>query len=68
VTMLGTVTTSVRVGAAVSPPVCPWCSYWHPGVCPKVRVIEFYPDGTVSRVEFHGAEGATVPRQGRLKT
>ena len=36
---------------------CPWCSglggqVYHAGVCPRVRAIEYYPDGTVKRVEF----------------
>ena len=40
-----------------APKPCPWCSGFgvqvhHTGVCPRVRAIEYYPDGTVKRVEF----------------
>lgn len=37
---------------------CPYCSrgdyyvYHYGGVCPKVRAIEYHPDGTVKKVEF----------------
>ena len=37
---------------------CPWCNgigsiTVHGGACPKVKAIEYYPDGvTVKRVEF----------------
>ncbi len=45
---------------AVTPDTaCPYCSspgQWtiHPGVCPKIRAKEYYPNGTLKRVEFHG--------------
>lgn len=36
---------------------CPYCSsesvqVYHTGKCPKVKAIEYHPDGTVKRVEF----------------
>jgi hypothetical protein len=37
---------------------CPWCSGWYQqvyhggGPCPRVKAIEYYPDGLVRRVEF----------------
>lgn len=36
---------------------CGWCSggsgqVYHIGACPRVRSIEYYPDGAVKRVEF----------------
>ena len=31
---------------------CRWCSTWHIGTCPRVKSIEYFPDGTVKRVEF----------------
>lgn len=42
---------------------CPYCSTtaqqtYHSGLCPKVKAIEYYPNGTVKRVEFN-----TVPVQ-----
>ena len=32
---------------------CPYCGNIHDGVCPKVKAIEYHPNGTVKRVEFH---------------
>lgn len=36
---------------------CPYCSdqwskIWHNGVCPKVKSIEYFPDGSIKKVEF----------------
>ena len=38
---------------------CPHCSgggvqVIHNGPCPRVKAIEYFPDGTPKRVEFHG--------------
>jgi len=39
---------------------CPYCSNppWsyisHCGKCPRVKAEEYYPDGTLRRIEFHG--------------
>ena len=40
-------------------PSCPHCSggiteVYHFGACPEVKAIEYFPNGTVKRVEFHG--------------
>ena len=37
---------------------CPYCSsdnclVYHSGKCPKVKSIEYYPDGTIKKVEFN---------------
>ena len=33
---------------------CGHCGLWHEGrVCPRVKAIDYYPDGTVKRVEYH---------------
>lgn len=38
---------------------CPWCSegavtVYHFGeACPRVKAIEYYPNGTIKRVEFN---------------
>lgn len=32
---------------------CGWCGAHHTGSCPRVKSLEFYPDGSVRRVEFH---------------
>lgn len=37
---------------------CPWCSgangyvIHNSGVCPKVKAIEYHPNGSIKRVEF----------------
>jgi len=35
---------------------CKWCGlihYYSEGTCPSIKAIEYYPDGSVKRVEFH---------------
>jgi hypothetical protein len=32
---------------------CPHCHQYHTGICPYVKAIEYYPDGTVKRIEYH---------------
>lgn len=32
---------------------CQWCGNFHAGVCPRVRLIEYFETGAVKRVEFH---------------
>lgn len=50
---------------------CRWCSnppnhrVYHYGPCPRVRTIEYHPNGTVKRVEF-GAEDAAKRAVERL--
>ena len=36
---------------------CPWCSgpwnqVYHSGVCPRVRAIDYHPNGMIKRIEF----------------
>lgn len=33
---------------------CPHCGMLHGGICHLVKAIEYYPDGTVKRIEFKG--------------
>lgn len=33
---------------------CPYCDMMHTGICWKVAAIEYHPDGSTKRVEFHG--------------
>lgn len=44
---------------AVQMATCGWCGGYHSGTCPKVKAIEYHPDGTVKRVEFISDEGET---------
>lgn len=38
---------------------CQWCGSDHMGQCPKVSAVEYFPNGTIKRVEFHhGAQRA----------
>ncbi|HEY75976.1 MAG TPA: hypothetical protein G4O00_07325 [Thermoflexia bacterium] len=55
-TLSGESTTVVQV---LPPGACPWCSrpsvhHWvfHNGFCPRVRAIDYYPNGSIKRVEF----------------
>jgi hypothetical protein len=33
---------------------CGHCGNWHPNAaCPRIRAIEYYPDGTVKKVVYH---------------
>jgi hypothetical protein len=32
---------------------CPHCGMIHQTTCPRVKAIEYNPDGTVRRIEFH---------------
>lgn len=32
---------------------CGHCGAFHAGPCPRVKAVEYYPDGTVKRVEYH---------------
>ena len=42
---------------------CQWCGMIHttPGVCSRVKAFEYFPDGTLKRVEFKTA--ADYPQQ-----
>ena len=45
---------------------CPYCGMLHlqgSGVCPRVKAMEYYQDGTLKRVEFYGSEMVTMPCQ-----
>ena len=42
---------------AATIPTCPYCGAMpHQGICPSVKAIEYYPDGSIKRVEMRGAE------------
>lgn len=47
---------------------CAWCGGLHPQtICPKVKAIDYYPDGTMKRVEFKVAAdyGPPIPLGGQ---
>ena len=33
---------------------CRHCGNYHAGQCPRVKSIEYYPDGIIKRVEYFG--------------
>jgi hypothetical protein len=44
------------IWTSTSPGMCPWCAGFHVGVCPRVKLIEYYPDGGIKKVEFFPAQ------------
>lgn len=32
---------------------CEHCGLYHAGRCSKIKAIEYYPNGTIKRVEYH---------------
>lgn len=55
----GVYTAACASGVAFSMPgACPWCSSgmsatFHNGPCPRLKAIEYHPNGMIRRVEFH---------------
>lgn len=31
---------------------CPHCGQYHTAICPRIRALDFFADGTVKRVEY----------------
>lgn len=47
-------TASSDSASAAPAGTCEWCGAIHAGrKCPMVRAIEYHPDGSIKRVEFH---------------
>ena len=46
-------------GYTSTPAICPHCNYGHVGTCPRIKAIEYHPDGTVKRIEFHEPQPIT---------
>lgn len=32
---------------------CGFCQQWHTGPCPKVKKIEYQPNGQIKAIEYH---------------
>jgi hypothetical protein len=46
---------------------CPHCGMIHQTTCYRIKAIEYHPDGSVSRIEFHAPVPVTVgPQQPQL--
>ena len=37
-------------------PPCGFCGNYHGPTCPLIKSIEYYPDGTIKRIEYARAE------------
>lgn len=35
------------------PFICPFCQQYHTANCPKVKALEYWPNGTLKRIEYH---------------
>ena len=33
---------------------CGHCGCYHQGICSRIKSIEYYPDGTLKKIEYHG--------------
>lgn len=40
---------------------CEHCGSCHVGVCPRIKMIEYHPNGVIKRVEYHAVEEHQVP-------
>jgi hypothetical protein len=36
-----------------APSVCPYCGMYHSGMCPRIKLIEYHPNGQIKRIEFY---------------
>ena len=45
-------------------PACGYCGAWHSGTCPRIKSIDYYPNGSVKHVEFHDANAVLRDPQG----
>lgn len=34
---------------------CGHCGCWHQGACPRIKTIEYYPNGTIKKIEYHSS-------------
>ena len=59
---MNNITVSPDSSTSQAPTYCPYCSNppnltYHYGACPKVKSIEYYPDGIVKKIEFKDSKG-----------
>ena len=38
---------------------CPYCGLNHTGRCPQIRSIEYYPNGTIKKIEYENGQTPT---------
>lgn len=39
-----------------TPKACGHCGMWHGPVCPRIKAVDYYPDGSIKRVEYREPE------------
>jgi len=47
-------TTGITDPLSGAPQFCGHCGMYHGSVCPRIKAIEYYPNGTIKRIEYHG--------------
>lgn len=45
--------------------ICQYCGMSHSITCPRIKAMEYHPDGTIKRIEFH-EPNATVTSDDRF--
>jgi hypothetical protein len=45
---------------------CPHCGMTHDATCSRIKAIEYGPDGTVRRIEFHPPQPVVMGGQSRI--
>ena len=46
---------SDNINTVGKPPTCQHCGMIHDTTCPRIKAIEYHPDGSTKRIEFHSA-------------
>ena len=41
--------------------ICPHCGKYHQDACPRVKSVEYYPDGSIKRVQYHSMVATDWP-------
>ena len=68
----GNTTTPIWDYSTIGANYCPWCSQphlgsyvYHGAACPKVKAIEYYPNGMIKRTEFFGEPPTQITEEVR---
>jgi hypothetical protein len=43
-----------------TPKACGHCGGYHNGACPRIKSVEYHPNGTVRRIEYHDTRGSAA--------
>lgn len=47
--------------------MCQHCGTGHTGPCMRIKAIEYHPDGTVKRIEYHAPQPVLMPMPPRVE-